>query len=81
MRGRGAFAAGVSIRRHASRRTDDDELRLGLNRKMHGHFARIGLEHHYAVYPGGHEWDYWDLHAREALAWHARVLGSETADA
>jgi S-formylglutathione hydrolase FrmB len=52
----------------------DDEL-IGENRAFRDHLERIGLEHHYAEHSGGHTWDYWDDHVREAIAQHARVLG------
>ena len=52
----------------------DDEL-IEENRAFHRHLEAIGLEHHYAEHPGGHTWDYWDDHVREALVQHARVLG------
>ncbi len=55
----------------------DDEL-IEDNRKFDAYLTSIGLDHHYAEHPGAHTWDYWDLHVREALAQHARVLGVET---
>lgn len=45
------------------------------NRNLHAHFDRLGIAHEYEEFPGEHEWDYWDEHVREALAFHARVLG------
>lgn len=51
----------------------EDEL-LDRNRDLHRHLEAIGLEHHYAEYPGGHTWDYWDEHVQEALAQHAKAL-------
>jgi S-formylglutathione hydrolase FrmB len=51
-----------------------DEL-LEHNRKFHEHLQELNIDHHYAEFGGGHEWDYWDLHVREALAQHASVLG------
>ncbi len=56
----------------------EDEL-LDRNRELHAHMDLIGLQHHYAEHPGGHTWDYWDQHVREALAQHARVLGVNAA--
>lgn len=52
----------------------DDEL-LDDNRRLHAHLQSLNVEHHYAEFEGGHEWDYWDLHVQEALAQHTRVLG------
>ena len=54
-----------------------DEGLIDENRRLHAQLEEIGLAHHYAEHPGGHEWDYWDLHVREALAQHGRVLGAE----
>lgn len=57
----------------------DDEL-IEENRAFRDHLGTIGLEHHYAEHPGGHTWDYWDEHVREALVQHGRVLGLRTVD-
>ena len=51
----------------------DDEL-IEENRAFHRHLESVGLDHHYAEHPGGHTWDYWDDHVREALVQHARAL-------
>lgn len=52
----------------------EDEL-IEENRWLHRELDAMGYEHHYAEHPGGHTWDYWDLHVRTALEQHARVLG------
>lgn len=52
----------------------EDEL-LEENRWLHSELDKLGLEHKYAEFDGGHEWDYWDLHVRDALEQHAKVLG------
>ena len=52
----------------------DDRL-LEHNRRFHEHLQSLNVDHAYAEFDGGHDWDYWDLHVREALAQHARVLG------
>jgi S-formylglutathione hydrolase FrmB len=54
----------------------EDEL-IGHNRDLHVHLEALGVEHIYREHPGGHTWDYWDDHVREALARHAEVLGVE----
>lgn len=54
----------------------EDEL-LEENRRLHAYLNEIGLEHAYSEHPGGHVWDYWDLHVQSALEQHARVLGIE----
>lgn len=52
----------------------EDRL-LEHNRRFHEHLQALNIEHSYAEFDGGHEWDYWDLHVQDALAQHARVLG------
>ena len=52
----------------------DDRL-LEHNRRLHEHLQALNIEHHYAEFAGGHEWNYWDDHVKEALAQHARVFG------
>jgi putative tributyrin esterase len=47
------------------------------NRAFHHHLEKLGIPHEYAEYPGAHQWEYWDLHVQEALAFHARILGIE----
>ncbi|HVL25256.1 MAG TPA: alpha/beta hydrolase family protein [Thermomicrobiales bacterium] len=53
----------------------DDEGLIDHNRALHARMDALEIPHHYAEHPGGHTWDYWDEHVREALAQHARVLG------
>ena len=45
------------------------------NRIVHREFTRLGVPHEYREFPGAHDWDYWDTHVRDALAFHARVMG------
>jgi S-formylglutathione hydrolase FrmB len=52
----------------------EDHL-LGANRAFVARLQALGLPHEYAEFPGGHSWDYWDVHVQEALAFHARHLG------
>lgn len=44
------------------------------NRAFHARLKSLGINHEYAEYPGRHNWDYWDTHVREALAFHASNL-------
>jgi putative tributyrin esterase len=78
--------ADMDCYRWAEKRMPGDLPRLGFdcgvgdflvehNRRYHIHLERLGLPHAYAEYPGGHDWDYWDLYVREALAQHCEVLG------
>ncbi len=47
---------------------------LNDNREFHQELNRQSISHEYTEYPGGHEWDYWDNHVRDALEFHARAL-------
>jgi S-formylglutathione hydrolase FrmB len=51
----------------------EDSL-LAYNRRFHEELQARKVPHTYREFPGGHDWDYWDLHIREALAFHARNL-------
>lgn len=51
----------------------DDHL-LGDSRAVHDELQRLGIPHDYREHPGAHDWDYWDAHVRDALAFHAKVL-------
>ena len=51
----------------------EDHL-LGDSRRFRAALERHGVPHEYAEHPGAHTWEYWDLHVRTALAFHARVL-------
>lgn len=46
------------------------------NRQFHNYLQELGLPHTYKEHPGHHGWDYWDIHVREALDQHMRVLTS-----
>ena len=52
----------------------EDSL-LGTNRSFAGTLRKLHIAHEYAVFPGAHDWDYWDLHVREAIAFHAKEMG------
>ncbi len=49
----------------------DDKLQSD-NLQFHQRLQSLKFDHEYAEYPGGHNWDYWDAHIRQALAFHAR---------
>jgi putative tributyrin esterase len=50
-----------------------DDL-LPMNRELSATFKQMGIDHDYAEYPGDHNWDYWDLHVQEAIAFHAAAM-------
>jgi putative tributyrin esterase len=52
-----------------------EDFLLEHNRAFIAHLKKLEVAHHYAEYPGGHSWDYWDLHVREALEFHCKALG------
>lgn len=52
-----------------------DDFLIEDNREFHHHLKKIGVPHEYAEYPGAHSWDYWDIHVREVIAFHAKNLG------
>ena len=47
----------------------EDEL-IQDNRDFHRAIEELDVAHEYEEFPGGHNWDYWDLHVREALRFH-----------
>ena len=47
------------------------------NRALHAHLNDLDFPHEYAEHPGGHSWEYWDLHIQDTIAFHARNLGLE----
>jgi putative tributyrin esterase len=51
-----------------------DDFLLDQNRKFHDHLTSLHVAHEYEEFPGTHDWAYWDLHVREAIAFHARNL-------
>ena len=52
-----------------------DDFLIEDNRTFHAHLQKLKIAHEYQEYPGVHNWDYWDIHIREALDFHARELG------
>ncbi len=72
-------AAGLESRTLPHIRIDcgTEDFLLEDNREFAAELARLGVPHQYEEFPGSHSWDYWDLHVREALAFHARHLGIE----
>lgn len=54
-----------------------DDVLLEDNRQFSTSLRGMGVEHDYREFPGAHDWDYWDAHVRDALAFHANALGME----
>lgn len=53
----------------------EDHL-LSESRQFHETLLKLKIPHEYEEFPGGHNWDYWEVHVREALAFHKKCLGS-----
>ena len=49
-----------------------DDYLIDANRVLHAELNRLAVPHSYAEYPGSHEWDYWDRHLPEAIAFHLK---------
>jgi len=52
-----------------------EDFLIEQNRQFHSFLEARGIPHIYKEHPGGHTWDYWDAHVREALAFHVQHLG------
>lgn len=44
------------------------------SRAFHVHLTNLGIPHEYAENPGGHDWEYWDRHVRDTLAFFRRLM-------
>ncbi|MBE3576473.1 MAG: esterase family protein [Limnochordales bacterium] len=55
-----------------------EDFLIEQNRQFHAFLEARGIPHIYKEHPGGHTWDYWDVHVREALAFHVQNLGLST---
>ena len=53
---------------------------IGDSRAIHEGLQRLGIPHEYAEHPGANDWDYWDLHVREAIAFHTKTLRLKRTD-
>jgi len=52
-----------------------DDFLLADNRAFSADLRTAKIPHSYTEFSGGHTWDYWDEHIREALKFHAVNLG------
>lgn len=52
-----------------------DELTLGMNRRVEAALERAGCTVHYQEWAGGHNWAFWDEALRRFLLWAAAPLG------
>ncbi len=44
------------------------------NRDFHAHLDKLGITHEYTEHPGAHNWDYWDAHIPDTLAFVMKHL-------
>jgi S-formylglutathione hydrolase FrmB len=52
-----------------------EDFLLAQNRGFHQHLEKLHIAHEYKEFSGAHNWEYWDLHVREAIAFHVKNLG------
>lgn len=52
-----------------------EDFLLGQNRGFHAELRRLRLPHEYEEFPGDHNWEYWDAHVQEAIAFHRKAIG------
>lgn len=72
-----ALAKGLTKKKLPKLRIDcgTEDFLLEDNREFRQKLEALKVPHEYEEFPGSHNWDYWDLHIREALAFHAKHLG------
>jgi len=51
-----------------------EDFLIDQNRKFHERLDSLHIAHEYQEFPGTHDWEYWDLHVREAVAFHVKNL-------
>ena len=44
-----------------------EDLLIDFNRKLHSRLQENDIQHHYAEFPGSHQWDYWRKHIEDSL--------------
>jgi putative tributyrin esterase len=44
-----------------------EDLLIDFNRQLHQRLQKNSIQHNYAEYPGGHQWDYWRKHIEDSL--------------
>lgn len=52
-----------------------DDALLEDNRRFHAHLEKLGFPHQYEEHAGAHNWQYWDTHVQETIAFFKGVLG------
>jgi len=54
-----------------------EDGQLEANRELHRELAALGVPHAFHEHAGGHTWDYWDEHVKDALTQTMVAFGSE----
>ncbi|HEV7300893.1 MAG TPA: alpha/beta hydrolase family protein [Tepidisphaeraceae bacterium] len=52
-----------------------DDFLYADNVKFIAGLKEAGVQHTYREFPGAHNWDYWNEHVREAVAFHCSAMG------
>lgn len=73
----------IALARHAQKKRKLPRIRIDCgtedfliehNRSYVAKLKAMKIAHEYDEYPGAHDWNYWDTHVREAIAFHAKNL-------
>jgi putative tributyrin esterase len=51
-----------------------DDFLIEENRAFDAHLTGLGIPHEYEEHAGAHNWEYWDAHIQETIAFFQRVL-------
>ena len=54
-----------------------EDFLLESNRTLHKEFTKLGIKHEYEEFPGDHNWEYWDEHIQEAIAFNLKNMGGQ----
>ena len=54
-----------------------DDYLIDSNRLFRAHLEKLGVAHQYAEHPGDHNWEYWDKHITDTLAFVMKNLNTK----
>ncbi|MEM7106116.1 MAG: alpha/beta hydrolase-fold protein [Bacteroidota bacterium] len=57
-----------------------EDLLIAYNRELHRQLEKLGVEHDYSEYPGGHKWAYWHEHVRKTFLFFNRLYRKKNND-
>ncbi len=74
-----ALAPGLDLANIPALRIDCgvDDFLIESNRAFDAHLTKLGVAHEYAEHAGEHNWNYWNRHILDTLAFFGGVLGYE----